>query len=148
MNSATSMLRMLGRYIEAALLPVLVLLHAGLLAWAVVGLIEWFEPAVPWPRLSNPLFPPWLLLLHWSAILFAAALFLCGAATRWPHTPKAMIPAYAYMAVVCVIETFWFLQHPWRYHALAVELVAYVAIPLALHRVPALAARFRALRRV
>jgi hypothetical protein len=33
----------------------LLALHAFLLAWAVMGLIEFVAPSVPWPRVSNPL---------------------------------------------------------------------------------------------
>lgn len=124
------------------LLPALLALHSGLLLWALVGLIEWFAPSVPWPALSNPLFPRWLLLLHWMAISIAAAIFLCGFLTRWPHTPNAMIPAYGFMAVVCTVETVWYLEHPLHYLAMVFEFAAYVVIPLAMHHEPRLAARF------
>lgn len=129
-------------FLTRSLPPVLVLVHVALLLWAVVGLAEWLSPAVPWPRLSNVLFPRWLLLLHWTAVLLAAAIFLGGYAARWRFTPKAMIPAYALMAAVCVIETFWFLQHPLRFVAMALEFSAYIVIPIALHRVAGLAAHF------
>lgn len=132
----------MGVFLSRCLPPVLVLVHAGLLVWAVAGLAEWLAPQVPWPRVSNGLFPRWLLLLHWIAVLLAAAIFLVGYAVRWRLTPKAMIPAYGLMAVVCVIETFWFLQHPLRFVAMALEFSAYVVIPIALHRVTSLAARF------
>jgi hypothetical protein len=125
------------------LLPAsLVVLHLLLLAWAVVGLVEWFLSQVPWPAISNALFPPWLLLLHWLAVLIASSLFLMGYVRRWSRTPELMIPAYAFMAFVCTIETVGFLTHSWRYLAMALELAAYAAIVLSLRRVPALASRF------
>jgi len=132
----------MGPLLSRSLPLILVLVHVALLLWAVSGLIEWFVPIVPWPRLSNVLFPQWLLLLHWLAVLLAATVLLIGYVTRWPLTPKAMIPAYALMAVVCVIETFWFLTHSLRFVAMALEFCAYIVIPVALHRVPSLVARF------
>lgn len=125
----------------------LVVLHGGLLAWAVPGFVEWFAGDVPWPSLANPLFPDWLQLLHWLVVLSAAVLFLWGYATRWPATPRAMIPAYALMAAVCAIETFGYLTHPLRFVAMALEFAAYVAIPVMLNRAPSLAARFEPQRR-
>jgi len=130
-------------FLQRLVAPVLVALHGGLLAWAVVGLAEWLATSVPWAPVSNPLFPRWVLLLHWLAVLGAAGVFLGGYFSRWPGTPYAMIPAYAFMAAVCFIETFWFLEHPYRYHAFVVEIILYIAIPLALFRLPPLAARFR-----
>lgn len=40
---------------------ILLLIHIGLGVWAAMGLAEWVGLAVPWPRVSNPLFPRWLL---------------------------------------------------------------------------------------
>jgi hypothetical protein len=127
---------------DRALTALLLSLHVGLFVWALAGWSEWLLPAVPWPAVSNPLFPRWLLFAHWSAVLLAATLFLGGYRARWRRTPAAMIPAYAFMAAVCLVETFFFLVHPLRFVALALELVAYVAIPVALHRLPSFVARF------
>ena len=44
---------------------------------AVAG-TEWLLPVVPWPLVSNPAFPPWLLLVHWLAVLVGAIAFLGG----------------------------------------------------------------------
>ncbi|HUG22644.1 hypothetical protein [Piscinibacter sp.] len=128
--------------LSRSLPPLLVAVHVVLLVWAVVGLVEWCSPTVPWPRVSNLLFPRWLLLWHWLAVLLAAVIFLVGFFARWTFTPKAMVAAYSLMALVCVVETFWFLTHPWRFAAMALEFLAYVAISLALHRMPRLTARF------
>lgn len=128
--------------VDRVLPPVLVLLHAGLFLWASVGLVEWLVPGVAWRPVSNALFPRWLLLLHWLAVLNAAAIFLAGYVRRWPRTPVLLVPAYAFMAGVCTVETVFYLTHPLRYVAMALELAAYVLIPLALCRVPGLARRF------
>ncbi len=130
-------------FLSRTLPPLLLLLHAGLLLWATVGWIEWFASTVPWTPLSNPLFPQWVLFLHWSAVAIASALFLWGYATRWKHTPVAMIPAYGFMAIVCFIETIWFMESPYRYLAMAAEYAAYAGILWMLFRMPRLADRFQ-----
>jgi hypothetical protein len=122
--------------------PLLVLVHAALLVWALVGLIEWFALSVPWPIVSNALFPRWLLLVHWLAVLIASFVFLSGYALRWSDTPRAMAPAYSFMAVVCAIETFGFLTHSLRFVAMAFEYATYVLILIALHLLPGFTARF------
>lgn len=129
-------------FLSRLLPPLLLVVHFALLLWALVGLAEWFVASVPWPRLSNVLFPQWLLLWHWLAILAASAIFLGGYFRCWPFTPKAMVPAYAMMAAVCVVETFGFLTHPLRFVAMALEFSAYIGISIALRRVPSFVARF------
>jgi hypothetical protein len=132
------------RSIPDRLLPsILLLLHAALFLWAVVGLIEWVLPRVPWRAISNPLFPRWLLLLHWLAVLAASSVFLYGYLRRWPRTPFLLITAYVFMATVCAVETFFFLTHELRFLAMILEFAAYILIPLSLYRVPSLARRFR-----
>lgn len=81
-------------------------------------------------------------MLHWLAILAASTLFLLGYTMRWYYTSNIMVCAYGFMAVVCAIETVWFLTHPLRFVAMAFEYGAYIAIVFALKRVPILAARF------
>lgn len=120
----------------------LVVVHAGLLVWAVIGMIEWLVPEVPWSRLSNPLFPDWLLLLHWLAILTAAAVFLGGYCTRWSRTPVVLAAAYGTMALVCAVETFGYLNHDLRFVAMAIEYIVYLMIIFAIYRLPGLADRF------
>jgi hypothetical protein len=122
--------------------PFLLTLHALLLLWAVTGLVEWFSPSTPWPPISNPLFPRWLLFLHWLSVIFASLIFLLGFTLKWKWTPKAIVPAYAFMALVCAIETIGFLTHPLRFLAMGLEYAAYIAIPMALHFVPTLKSRF------
>lgn len=56
----------------------LVVIHAILFAWAAVGMAEWLLPELPWPLVSNPPFPSWLLLVHWLAVLAGAALSLAA----------------------------------------------------------------------
>jgi hypothetical protein len=116
--------------------------HATLLGWATWGLLEWFFPALPLPQLANPLFPAWLLLFHWLAILAAGALFVFGFTLRWSLTPLAVTLAYAAMATVCAIETFGFLQHATRFRDMAFEYATYVILATLLFNVPAFKRRF------
>ncbi len=125
-----------------AIPAILIVVHAFLLAWAVVGMAEWLLPEVPWPTVSNPAFPPWLLLLHWLAILSGAIAFLGGYYVRWRATPVAVALAYAFMAVVCVIETFGFLTGAGRFVAMTLEFAAYVGIVVMLLRLPPFVRRF------
>ena len=132
--------------IGAVIARALLILHLGLLMWAVVGLVEWFAHSVPWTAVTNPLFPPWLLLLHWGSMLAASLVLSIGYLTRWPYTPWAMIPAYAAMAAVCAIETMGFLAHDLRHVAMAIEYAAYAIVLYLLHTLPAFTDRFSATR--
>lgn len=122
--------------------PLLVVVHLALLVWAVVGMAEWVLSEVPWPMVSNPAFPPWLLLLHWLAILSGSIVFLSGYIARWRATPLALAAAYTFMAVVCVIETFWFLTGIARFVAMALEFAVYMSIIILLLRLPPFVRRF------
>ncbi len=70
---------------------ILLLIHIGLGVWAVMGLAEWVELAVPWRRVSNPLFPQWLLLLHWLVVASAAVVFIWGYVRRSDGLWRAML---------------------------------------------------------
>lgn len=107
---------------------VLVALHLFLAAWALVGLAEFFAPQVPWRRVSNPLFPEWMLHAQWLAILPTALVFLVGYALGWPYMPAALGVGYAAMAGLCAYQTVFLLQHDTRYLAMAAEYAAYVGI--------------------
>jgi heme A synthase len=110
----------------------LVAVHIFLAGWSVGGFIELLTPKVPWKPFSNPEFPKWVLLFHWGTILFAAGIFLFGYFTRWKLTPHVMVVAYGLMAVVCVVETFGFMTSKYKYIAMALEYIAYIAILLLL----------------
>lgn len=127
-----------------AVILCLLFVHALLLVWGGVGMIEWLAGEVPWSRVSNAAFPRWVLLLHWLAILTGAIAFLAGYAMRWRRTPQAMIVAYSVMAVVCVIETFWFLSGDLKFVAMVLEFSAYIGILLLLHRFPPFVTHFSA----
>jgi hypothetical protein len=77
-------------------------------------------------------FPPWVLLLHWLAVLFGGAAFLIGYAMRARATPVVMTIAYATMAGVCALETFGYLQHAGRFRDIAVRRTASLRSPMAL----------------
>lgn len=102
--------------------------HAGLGLWAMVGFLELGLVEVPWQRVSNPLFSPAMLGLQWSLIALAAVVFIGGYSTRWPRTPVAMAYIYSAMAAVCAYQTFFILEHPGRFVAMAIEYFEYAVI--------------------
>lgn len=115
-------------------MALLLLVHAFLVVWAVAGLADWLLPRTPWPEVSNPLFPRSVLLLQWLFILATAGVFLVGFAFRWPLMPAATAVGYLAMASLCAVETFGYLEHRWRFAAMALEYATYVAILLFLFR--------------
>ncbi len=112
----------------------LVLVHAGLLVWALAGLAEMVWTSPPWPRLGNPLFSDALLLLQWGVVTGAATTFLVGYARRWPRLPRAMVAWYLVMGGVCAWQTFFILENRSRYALMALEYVEYLVISIYLHR--------------
>lgn len=131
----------------ARLIPLLLLvLHAALLVWALLGLAEYVVADPPWPPLANPLFPAWLQLAQWLAVLAASTAFLLGYTLRWPWLPRVMVAAYGVMAVVCALQTTSYLVHPGRYLDLVIEYGAYLAILVWLFRAPTARRRLTAER--
>lgn len=106
----------------------LVVVHIGLAAWAVVGVAEMVVAEVPWTRVSNPLFGSGMLALQWGLILVAAGTFVFGYLRRWRHTPRAMAVIYGAMALTCAWQTLLILQHPTRFREMAIEYVQYAVI--------------------
>lgn len=119
---------MLPPIIARIIAILLVLVHIGLAAWAIVGFAEMIWSEVPWKRLSNPLFGPGMLALQWSLILIAATVFIGGYLTRWSHTPVAMAVIYGAMALTCAWQTFFILQHDTRFREMAIEYAEYAII--------------------
>lgn len=115
---------------------ILVLLgvHALLGLWALLGLAEWASPSVPWPRVSNALFPRDILLMQWTLTLIAAVTFIAGYGLAWVNTPAAMACIYAAMAALCAVETFRYMESETRFIAMGAEYVAYAGILLFLFR--------------
>jgi hypothetical protein len=124
------MARILSRWFMGLLLVV----HAGLILWAGVGLAEWFLSTVPWQRVANPLFPPAMLLAQWLSILGTSGIFLAGYLLRWPGTPTAVTLGYAVMASICAVQTFGYLVHASRFVDMGLEYATYVVIALYLFR--------------
>jgi hypothetical protein len=106
----------------------LLVVHAGLGVWAITGSIELTGASVPWPSVTNPELPRWLLWLRWPLIGAAAIAFIGGYFARWRFTPWAMLAIYAGMAAMCAYETFFVLTNPSRYRAMALEYTEYAAI--------------------
>jgi hypothetical protein len=127
--------------VPAVLDRLIAALLAGLLAWAAIGFAELAFAAVPWPRLSNPLFSTAMLVLQWSVVAAAAVTFLAGWFARWPRLRRAMAGWYALMAAICAWQTFFILEHDTRFVAMAVEYAEYLAILAWLWLSPHVAAR-------
>jgi hypothetical protein len=108
----------------------LIIVHAGLAMWALVGLLELGLSSVPWPRISNLAFSPSMLALQWGLIATAASVFIAGYLRRWTLLPKAMLVIYGAMASVCAIQTFFILTNPSRFRAMAIEYAEYGVILL------------------
>jgi len=128
--------------VSRRLLQALVAVHLGLALWSLAGLAEFLLPAVPWRRISNPLFSPAVLLAQWLLVLGTAAVFVGGYALRWRGTRPAIAIGYASMASLCAYQTFFILVHDARFVAMGMEFAAYVAILAFLHMSPAGAGRF------
>jgi hypothetical protein len=127
---------------ERIVAGVLVAVHLGLLAWALVGFAELLLPGVPWKRLSNPLFSTAMLGLQWSLIAVASTTFVFGFIRQWRATPWVMAAVYGAMAAVCAYQTFFVLTDPMRFRAMAIEYVEYALILVFLFRSPYMRTRF------
>jgi hypothetical protein len=127
---------------ERIVAGVIVVVHVGLLAWALVGFAELLLPEVPWRRVSNPLFSTPMLVLQWSLIALASGTYLTGFFLRWSHTPLSMCVIYGAMALTCAYQTFFILTSPTRFRAMAIEYCEYALILAFLLRSPYMRARF------
>lgn len=107
---------------------VLLGVHGFLALRALIGYVKWFSAAVPWPRLSNELFPRDILFMQWALTLAAAAIFIGGYALGWQHTPRAMACVSAAMAALCAVQTFGYLKGNLRFLAMGLEYLAYAVI--------------------
>lgn len=112
----------------------LILVHAILLLWSAGGFLEMVLSEVPWKPFTNPEFPNWVLVIHWSSVLFASVIFLYGYFTQWSKTPQVMLVAYGLMALVCVIETFGYMTSKTKYLAMGAEFLAYTVILILLFK--------------
>ncbi len=122
----------------------LVAFKTALVAWGVLGLVEYFAPTVSL-GLQDANFPAGTQFLHFAAILATGAVFLGGYFGRWRHTPFATVVMYAVLATLCFIETVDF--GAWgggstRFIWIAVEYVMYVAFSAYLLRSTTMRRRF------
>ena len=110
--------------------PVLVLIHAVLVGWGVLGLVEYTVPATAL-GLQNPSFPAGLQFLHFASILATGVVFLAGSFTRWRPLPFAMVTLYAVLATICFVETVDFGAFgggTMRFVPMAIEYLTYLGI--------------------
>lgn len=112
----------------------LILVHGFLFFWSTGGFLEMILPKVPWKPFTNPEFPTWVLIIHWSSVLFASVSFLYGYFSQWSKTPQIMAVAYALMALVCIIETFGYMTNKTKYLAMGTEFLTYTVILLLLFK--------------
>ncbi len=127
--------------LERVVAGVIVVVHVGLLVWALVGVAELLLPTVPWRRVSNPLFSTPMLVLQWSLIALAATTCLLGLMS-WSRTPIAMAVIYGAMALVCAYQTFFILTHPTRFRSMAIEYAEYLLVLAFLFLSPYMRGRF------
>ncbi|HJK91324.1 MAG TPA: hypothetical protein RMH85_07415 [Polyangiaceae bacterium LLY-WYZ-15_(1-7)] len=123
---------------------VLVLIHAVLIGWGVLGLVEYAYPAASL-GLQNASFPPALQFLHFASVLVTGAVFLGGYLTRWRSTPFATVTMYAVLATICFIETvdFGAFGGGWtRFIPMTLEYVTYLGISAFLLRSSTMRRRF------
>lgn len=112
----------------------LILVHGFLFFWSTGGFLEMILPKVPWKPFTNPEFPTWVLIIHWSSVLFASVSFLYGYFSQWSKTPQIMTVAYGLMALVCLIETFGYMTNKTKYLAMGTEFLTYTVILLLLFK--------------
>lgn len=108
----------------------LLLVSAGLAVWGVLGLVEYFVPAVDL-GLQNNQFPAGLQFLHFFALLMTGAVFCAGYLLRWRGTPVGTVVMYAVLATLCFIETVDFGAFgggPLRFVPMALEYAVYLAL--------------------
>lgn len=126
---------------------VLLVIHAVLTAWGVLGLIEYFFPAAAF-GLQDANFPAGThQFIHFASILVTGIVFLGGYFTRWHAMPYATITMYAVLATICFIETLDFGAFgggPTRFIPMGVEYVTYVGISMFLLRSETIRQRFSA----
>ena len=106
----------------------LLVVHAGLTLWGLLGFVEGLFPGAVSIGLQNPLFTPPVQWAHWIAILTGGLVFLAGYAARWRWTPLAMTGAYLFMAALCAIETIGYLKHGTRFLDMTLEFATYFVI--------------------
>ncbi|MCB1140003.1 MAG: hypothetical protein KDK23_14675 [Leptospiraceae bacterium] len=114
---------------------ILVLVHAGLLLWAITGLLE-FHPDWTRTNVSNPLFSPAMLLWQWLIVAATAVVYLALFAIHSNRLPETMAIFYGLLALTCVYQTFFILEHPGRFWQLALEIAEYTVILLILFHMP------------
>lgn len=129
----------------ASLFPyVLMVVHAALAIWGVLGLVEYFFPAVSL-GLQNAGFPAGTQFLHFASILVTGGMFLVGYVTRWQHTQHAMVTMYAVLATICFIETVDFQAFgggSTRFIPMTIEYIVYVGLSTYFFRSAVMCERF------
>ena len=122
----------------------LILLHAVLLGWGLLGLVEYVVPAASL-GLQNARFPAGTQFLHFAAIILTGGIFLGGYVGRWRHTPFATVVMYAVLATLCFVETVDFGAFGGgasRFVIMSVEYVLYVVLAVYLLRSATMRQRF------
>ena len=111
----------------------LIVIHGGLLIWALVGFLE-FHPEWVFTDISNPLFGRTTLLWQWSIVAVASLAYLLGFGFRMHWLPEIMTVFYGVMAITCAYQTFFILLHDSRFMQMAIEFLEYTLILWILYR--------------
>lgn len=112
----------------------LLVVHAILAMIGIIGLIELLIAEPAWPRISNPLFPRWILLIEWPLLLGAGGAYIFCYVRRVRSIGQVMAIAYTAMATLCAVQTFAFLTHESRFREMILEYTTYALILLFLFR--------------
>ncbi|MEM1025021.1 MAG: hypothetical protein AAGD10_08320 [Myxococcota bacterium] len=124
----------------------LVGIHSLLVAWGVLGLVEYAIPSVEL-GLQNSAFPSGLQFIHFTSILVTGGVFLAGYFSAWRGTPFATVTLYAVLATICFIETVDFGAFgggPTRFIPMTLEYATYIGLSIYLLRSPGMRRHFAA----
>lgn len=104
--------------------------HALLGIWGLLGFIEYTSGSALIIPLQNPNFPAGMQFIHWVLATGTGFAFLVGYFTRLRQTPFLMIVCYACLTTLCFVETFDFMTKESRYTLFAIEVVEYIVISI------------------
>lgn len=105
-----------------------------MLAWGLLGFMEYLFDIAPLMPLQTPTFPEGTQFIHWLLITASGGIYLTGYFTRWKYTPFAMVIIFPMLATLCAIQTFDFMTNPGRYTDFAREATYYILISIYLFR--------------
>lgn len=115
---------------SSKLIYALVAVKGALIAWGVMGFVEYFATSVGF-GLQDANFTPGVQFLHWLLIVLTGTVFVAGFFSRWRHTPFATVTLYATLATLCFVETVDFNAFGGgsaRFAFMAAEFILYIVL--------------------